>query len=152
MIQRIQTVYLALAIICIVVSVCFPLGYFDPEAMGFPYTLNSLCLADKDGAVQSYLPVTLMVLDTIAIIFSGVAIMGYKNHNRQISQCNLTILVELLWVVNYGAYVLLLAPDATTFRPGFGAVLPLIAIVLTFLARKGVKADRKLLRDTERIR
>ncbi len=151
MIQRIQTVYLALAVILLVLCCCMPLACFEPNDMGFPSVMYSLVLLDGDGAIKGYSPIPLFVISVITEVILVFAIMGYGNRRKQMSTCSIAIVTELLWVIVYAVLCLHLKED-----DGFGvkiaASFPVIAIILTAMARRQIKKDDDLVRSADRIR
>lgn len=151
MIQRPQTVFLTLALILLVVSCSLNLAVFSSDNLGeAPLYMNMLCFS-ANGQVENYRCSSLLVLVSVSVIFTVLAIFGYKNYNKQIRFCNFAMVAELLWAANFAAIAFTL-DDFTTFTPGIGASFPLIALVLTFVSRWLIKKDRKFLRDCERIR
>ena len=151
MIQRIQTVYLALAVILLVLCCCMPLATFEPAGMGKSSVMYSLAIINGDGAIASLLPIALFFVVVLAEIVSVFAIMGYKNRRRQMKLCLLAIFLEILWVVGYAGQ-LLSVDNGFTPRVCVAASFPLIAIILTFMARRAIKKDDDLVRSAERFR
>lgn len=151
MIQRIQTVYLALAAILLVLCCCFPLATFEPEGMGFQTEMNVLFLLDNSHKILSYIPAVIFVITVFAEIATAVAIMGFKNRRRQMRTCSICMILELLWVIAYAVLTYMLKGE-DTFHPCFAACLPIIAFILTWLARKAIKKDDDLVRSADRIR
>ncbi len=151
MLQRIQSVYLALAVILLVLCCCMPLALFEPEGMGFPRMMYSLVAINADGAIESYLPTALLLILVFAELFSVLALMGYKNRKKQMSMCSITIIIELLWVICYAGITFLLK-GGDVFRPELAACFPVIAMILTIMARRAIKKDDDLVRSADRIR
>lgn len=152
MIQRIQTVYLLLSVVCCALCLWFPLGEFSSDGLGqFPAVINNVCVIGGDKAIVSYLPISLFVLLSLAVAFSILAIFGYSNRRRQMRLCSTVIVLLLLWVVNLSGYALWLVPG-TKFVPGWQAALPVVGVILAWLARRGVRKDDELIRATDRIR
>ena len=52
MIQRIQSVYLLLALICTIVCMCLPVGAWQPEGMGLNVTLYNLWTVTGEGKLD----------------------------------------------------------------------------------------------------
>lgn len=151
MIQRIQTVYLALAVILLLLCCCMPLAQFAPEGMGVPATLYSLVLLDGNGVVESYCPTGQFLLLAIAEVLCIAAIFGYKNRRRQMKICSAAMCMLILWYVAFAAIYFLLA-KGTTLVPEYASCLPVIALIFCWLARKAIKKDDDLVRSADRIR
>ena len=151
MIQRIQSVYLALAVIMLVLCCCMALVEFEPVGMGLPSTMYSLMLINGEGSVESYLPSVLFGVVVLAELVTVLAIMGYHNRRGQMKLCSLAMVFDLLWIVCFAGITFYLKGDAT-FHPCFASCLPVIALVLTWLARRAIKKDEELVRSADRIR
>jgi hypothetical protein len=61
------------------------------------------------------------------------------------------MVLMLAWYAAY-AYFALAVPEKMTFGVGFAACLPLVSIILLFLAKQGIKSDEALVRAADRIR
>lgn len=151
MIQRIQTVYLALAVILLVLCCCMPLADFEPVGMGLSATMYSLVTLNADGSIQNYIPSVLFGIVVLTELVSILAIMGYHNRRSQMKMCSMAMILNLFWLIGYGVIVFTLKGEET-FHPRFAACLPLVALILTWLARKAIKKDDDLVRSADRIR
>lgn len=151
MIQRIQTVYLALAVILLVLCCCMPLATFEPAGMGKPDVMYSLVIISGVGEITSFLPTALFVVMVLAELVTLFAIMGYKNRRRQMKLCWLAVLLELLWLIGY-AGKFFTVDEGVTPRVCLAASFPVIAIILTVMARFAIKKDDDLVRSADRLR
>lgn len=151
MIQRIQTVYLALAVILLVLCCCMPLADFEPAGMGLSSTMYSLVFLSADGAIESYLPSVLFVIVVFTELTTITAIMGYNNRRRQMKTCSVAMILNLLWIIGYAVITYFLKGE-DTLHPCFASCLPVLALILTWLARKAIKKDDDLVRSADRIR
>ena len=125
MIQRIQSVYLALAAILSIVVLFMPI-YNDVRG------LDELLVA---------------VPAVIVALLSVFAIFQFKDRMKQLKICKLDLLVS-----TFTAAVVLL----NFFESGddfqIGIVLHVLANVFIVLAMSGIKADEKLVRESDRLR
>ncbi len=151
MIQRIQTVYLALAVILLVLCCCMPLATFEPAGMGKPSVMYSLVIISGAGEMTSFLPTALFVVVVLAELVSIFAIMGYKNRRRQMKLCRLAAVLEILWLIGY-AVAFFSVGDGLTPRVCLAASFPVIAIILTVMAHVAIKKDDDLVRSADRLR
>ncbi|MBO4850684.1 MAG: DUF4293 domain-containing protein [Prevotella sp.] len=153
MIQRIQTLYLLVALLLTVLCLCLPVAAFEPVGMGGETLMLNLWEVDPDGlrTWDSWPLFAILLLSCPLCIF---AICSYKNRKRQAALCTLCLLLNVAWVVVYAALFYLRAgyedTESSTIR--FAACLPVISIILYYMARRGVKHDDKLIRDMDRIR
>ena len=95
------------------------------------------------GAMMTNL--TLMLVAFVAAIVSVVCIFLYKQRKRQASVCFFNMLILVMWYINLATIY-----DSTKLT--WPMALPMVGIVLLFLARKRILADEKLVRSLDRIR
>jgi EamA domain-containing membrane protein RarD len=139
MIQRIQTVWLFLAVICSALTYKFPF-----------YTGN---IIGKDN-VQRYLELTASSNYIILILTAGfiagttAIIFLYKNRKQQLW---LTIAAACLSVINLVIYFY----EVKKFSSGnmsLTAILAFALPILLILAATGIRKDEKLIRSLDRLR
>ncbi len=151
MIQRIQTVYLLVAAILLTICACLPVGVFKPEGMGADQEMYNLCIiSETDGWNFTVCGLFVMLAATVAT--SVTTIFGYNNRKRQIRNCMVAIELLLIWVALYVVFGFVVGQDKMEFRCEYVAVLPLVSIVLIWLARRGIIADENLVKAADRIR
>ena len=142
MIQRKQTVYLLLSLVALVLCTLLPVGHFEAEGMGVTKTFYNLSIMQEG---TSLLNIVMTVLLALSGTITVCAIFLYKNRK----------LITLLLLAWYGVYAVIsfvTAPEKTIFHPDFACCLPFVSIVLTLLARAGIRADERLVRAADRIR
>ncbi len=152
MIQRIQSLFLLIAVVCMVVCLCNPIGVFVPDALKPGIELYNLWAVNPDEGVRifSYWPLfALLLLATTVTLFT---IFAYKNRKRQAKMCVTSILLTMAWYIAFVVYGYILEPKDTKFYPAILAALPLVAVILLFMARSRIIADEKLVRAADRIR
>ena len=139
MIQRIQSVWLFLAVICAALTYKFPF-----------YTGN---IIGKDN-VQRYLELTAASNYIILILTAGfiagttAIIFLYKNRRQQMW---LTVVAACLSVINLVIYFY----EVKKFLSGnmsLTAVLAFAIPILLILAINGIRKDEKLIRSLDRLR
>lgn len=153
MIQRIQTIYLLVALLLTAFCLCVPVATFEPVGMGGDAEMYNLWMNMADGT-RAFTPWPLFAILLLTCPLSVFAIFSYKNRKLQAGLCLWCFLLDLVWIGVYSIMFYLKAAD-TGVKMGnivFGACLPFFAAVLFFLARRGVKKDEKLIRDMDRIR
>ena len=150
MLQRIQTVYLLLASICMVVSLLTHLAVFSFggeivrfEAMGF--YMNQEIIFSTWG---------LFVIGNISAILSVGIVFLYKKRMLQIRLAAMNIFIILGYYGLIGLYIYNRNPEFNSqFESiGVGMVMPFVAMVLTYLAIRKIGADEALIRSLNRIR
>ena len=151
--QRIQTVYLALALIITVVCLCLPLGSYEPLAMGGTTVMYNLWNQMPDGTRDFGGVWPLFALLLVTCPLNIWAILAYNNRKLQSKLCIACILLIFLW----GCYCIGLVRGQSIgfeskFHYSLTAALPIVALILYILARHGVIKDEKLVRSMDRIR
>jgi len=159
MIQRIQTIWLLLALISILALFLFPyVQFFDTSGIAMAIKVNGT-LSSAGGQLQLHTSFV-FILQSIATIILAllplVTILSFKNRKKQIN----LILITLVLLLLFALWLFLTAANAVEAvnqtialeNIGIGALLlPLYAIFL-FLAMNGIRKDNKLIRSADRLR
>jgi len=135
MIQRIQSIWLFLA-----AAVMASLFYLDI----YKLAASSIILGNN------YIG---MILTGISILLSLVTIFRFKNRKSQLSLIWLNLLITiclLAWLFFTISKETEIAGTSGSYR--LGAFIPVIVLVLLFLARGGIRKDEKLLKSLDRLR
>ena len=150
MIQRIQSVYLLLVTILLVVAICLPVGQFIGSDGIATHVFKPLGVTLADGSFQSTWGLFgILMLSTIVAV---ATIFLYKNRMLQI---RMTIFNSLLLVGYYIAalaFYFALKNDANMFRVGWALCLPLISIILNILAVRAIGRDEVMVKAADRLR
>ena len=149
MIQRIQTVYLLAVAILAVVMISLPVGSFVMPDYHMS-ELTNLALVSEEG-VSDYAPWALFALQTVSAILALVTIFLYKKRMLQIRLTLFNMLVLVGYYVTLVIFVLNLKGDAS-FVPSWTVCLPLISIILSWLAIRAIGKDEMLVKAYERLR
>ena len=156
MIQRKQTLFLLVAVIASLLCFFMPIGVILPKGMGGVVSLYNLGFVDDNGTITvSGTCLPLFILLAVSTALSLVTIFLYKNRKLQLSLCATNLLFSVLWYIDYALlfFCMVTVPEVEgNVEVKFAASLPLIAIIMVVLARKGVADDEKLVRAADRIR
>lgn len=129
MLQRIQTIWMFLAVLAAVF----------------------LFYTGQDVDVLGTTPV-ITIATVILILISLLSIFSYKNRKRQILLNNISIFINAL-LIGLLAYWLLNLPGGISFpEKGIELTFPLIAIVGLTIANIYIKKDEKLVKSVDRFR
>lgn len=155
MIQRIQSLYLVVAAILVAVANFFPLAHCFVSDQGF-YTINSYGVVASNVAEFTGSNVWCWVstaFSVVAFCLIVAALFGYKDRIGQMRRCVFAILAIVVYYVFFGIEVWSLN-SATGVFPSLELIaeLPLIAIIIIFLAGRAIKRDEDLVRSMDRIR
>ena len=144
MLQRIQTVYLLVAIILSGI-VSFFVPFWPDQEMEDVY-LESLFQTGE--AVLVAVPVLFMMSGLISVI----TLLSFKTRTKQIvfNRLNIVINFLLLGIIVY--HLLMLPGETVVSKKGIGVFIPLIVIVFLALANKAIIKDEKLVKSVDRLR
>ena len=147
-IQRIQSVYLLIAIILMVVFAFFPALSFE--------------LADKTvlyGALESgragnmhFNPLLLTLICLISFL-ALIDIFLFKNLQRQMTVCFVDIIIGLAMLIAICIQAFVVGNrEGWTVVWQWYVLLPVLSIIFLMLAHKSMFNDKKKLRDADRLR
>lgn len=152
MIQRKQTLFLLAAAILSIVCLCLPLGNFvENGSISQSSTMFNLWITMPDGS-HDYSVWVLFAILLITCPIALIAIFMYHNRIVQSRFCLFNILLILGWYVVYAVFTLNLKETAGEYNISFSSVLPMISLILYFMARKAILSDEALVRAADRIR
>lgn len=160
MIQRIQTVYMVLAIVAVVLCMCNPIGKFLAEDSTPEAYLYNLWLSVEQGGntVHKVMPWASLfaLLALIATVLTG-AIFMYKKRALQMRMVSFSMIMLVAYYIAGIACILLTnhnlgLPLFSTFRPDVWMGLPLVALILSYLAFRGILKDQLLIKSLDRLR
>lgn len=147
-IQRIQSVYLLIAVILMVVFAFFPALTFQLGEREFVY---GALQAGKVG-VTHIDPLMLMLVILISFL-ALLDIFLFKNLQRQMTVCFVDIIIGLAMLVAIGiqAYVVGNRENVVVTWQWY-LILPVLSIIFLMLAHKAMSRDKKKLQDADRLR
>ena len=149
MIQRIQSVYLLVVTILMIICMCNPVGSIIASTNEIS-EFGNLCITLPDGT-KDYAPWALFAILVVVAILSFVTIFLFK---KRMLQIRLTIFSSIMLIGYYLALVALalMLAEGTSFTPSWIICLPFVAIVLNWLAIRGIGADEALVKAYDRLR
>jgi len=157
MIQRIQSVYLFLVVVSLGTMFYFPLASFiggeKDQLILYIYKLVSE-VPDSNPDVPSWFIFPNLILASLSLLVSLVSIFLFKNRKRQLSMVRMAIILILILIGAFFFYYAVELENASGIAAHYeiGAYMPLIAFVFLLLAYRGIMADEKLIRSSERLR
>jgi hypothetical protein len=155
MIQRIQSIYLS---VIVLISLMFFKGNMltfsakTGEVIGI--TFNGI-FSTKEGQnpelLEKLLPLSVIII--LIIIIALVTIFLFKNRKVQLRFSWSLIIVASVFVIAliHVSFKTLSGFDASII-PGFKMILPLLILILSILAYRGIKKDDQLVKSYDRLR
>ena len=158
MIQRIQTVYLSLAIIAIALLFAFPLAQFFSETGTYVFSITGLKNM-VPGEPDAFKPMVFLPLIIVSILIALLAlftIFQYKRRSLQIKLTSFGVFASIALIMGIFFLYIPLIEKKINIIPNYldsiGIYLPLIALVFIVLANRAIKRDDKLVRSADRLR
>ena len=173
MLQRTQSLWLFLAVVCGILQCCFPVITLDNMDSGLnigsvcQYQIN--CISgleqtlehgielDDPKPIEGMSNYGLMIISIIIPLISLVTIFLFKYRIVQARLCVVNIILMLGYyaLLAWYTWLALNMPDvvhATDWQIQVPASLPLVSLVLTIMALRGILKDEALVRSMDRIR
>lgn len=151
MIQRKQSLYLLVATILSFVCLILPVGSFMPEGVGVNSLLYNLWIKDGNGAI-SFVAAPLFVVLSVSVIITVSSIFLFKNRRLQIKFCSWNLFLLFVWYVIYAFVCFSNSTHVGSFKLEFPVVLPMVSLILVYMARRAIRSDEALVRAADRIR
>jgi hypothetical protein len=147
-IQRIQSVYLLIAVILMALTAFFPVLSFELGGREFVYGALE---AGKVG-VTHIDPLMLMLVVLISLL-ALIDIFLYKNLQRQMTVCFVDIIIGLAMLVAICIQGFVIGGrEGVNLTWQWYLVLPILSIIFLMMAHKAMSNDKKKLRDSDRLR
>jgi Domain of unknown function (DUF4293) len=137
MIQRIQTVYLLLAALAVILFLFVPFGVI---------TRNNEMLVLK-GRMYVVLIIIVALIASIAL----TSIFLFKNRTVQLRVVLANCILSAIFIgfMIFGVVMHILNDE---YKPQPGVILPLFVFIFNFLAHRSIKHDENLVRSMDRLR
>jgi|TARA_B110000305_G_scaffold242074_1_gene319598 hypothetical protein len=144
MIQRIQSVYLLVALLIssgVVYILNLWINIDGVEVFAFDLIKNK-------GVSLKGIPILFLV----SSILSLVTIFKFKNRQTQFVLGRLNILINLIILGLLVVHLQSLSGETSVSEKGIGSILPLITIILLVMANRAIKKDEDLVKSVDRLR
>lgn len=151
MIQRIQTVYLLLVVICLSLVFVFPFASYIVVSETYVFDVMGMNINGENlTKFPFYVAAVLSVLISLFTIFS------YKNRKKQLKIGRINYLVILtiivLSFVNVRTNRTIFEDVEVLVSYKVGLFLPVAALAFLFLANRSIKKDEDLIKSLDRLR
>ncbi len=155
MIQRIQTLFLALAAIFAGLLFFFPIVSFDHGTTSILLTITGVENQLDAEYFSNIYALPLLILTILAVVVPVFTIFKFKNRHLQIKLSSLNVFLNAILC---GLIFLFYSSNmqktiaAETISYSFGTYIPLINMVLSVLAMRWIKKDIDLIKSIDRLR
>jgi hypothetical protein len=152
--QRIQTVFLAIAILSLVATIFLPIWIYQ-DVSGKAHALYALHYSSLENGIKTttYFPYSITAILTIAA--ATLAFVEIGKFKDRLLQMKLGALNSLFMAATIGSAVFFANEMFKTHQGGnygWGLWVPGIAVVCNLVANRFIRRDEKLVRDSERLR
>jgi len=153
MIQRIQTLYLLVALLIIESLFFVPLGEVVVESLNYKLMFNGFFQIHENSVELVQQAYALMILIPLIGLLNFVAMFLYKKRTLQlrITMYNTILMFSLSGMAAYILYRAFSDYEAVIL-PNISIVFPVIAGILNFLAFRQIRKDDALVKSMDRIR
>ena len=153
MIQRIQTLYLLVALLIIESLFFVPLGEVVVETQNYKLMFNGFFQIIENSSELVQQTYALMILIPLIGLINFIAIFMFKNRTLQlrITMYNTILMFSLSGMAVYILYRAFSSYDAVIL-PNISIIFPVIAGILNFLAFRQIRKDDALVKSMNRIR
>lgn len=160
MIQRIQTIYLVLAVVAVVLCMCNPIGVFRAADATPLATLYNLWLSvDFAGKISHVVMpwVALFALLAFVATMLTFSIFLFKKRALQMRVVNFSMLILVGYYLSAVGLIVFFNQQQglqtwTGFRPSVWMGLPLVALIFSYMAFRAILKDEMLVRSLDRLR
>lgn len=150
MIQRIQSIYLLLASIVLIISIFFPIARMVANGEEVA-VLTNLYLTTGKTCSYNFVWLLIIVVGLCVILFYTIFI--YKKRLTQILFCKVAIITYFVYYIVFAiASFMMMGKTDGSYALTLGAACPLISLILTVLAKQAISKDEKMVRAADRIR
>ena len=155
MIQRIQSLYILAALAMMVVMLFSPFAEIAATD-GSIYNFGSIGLTrlEGDGWLRISGAIPLMVLIVVIAVLLLIAIFLFRKRRLQMRLCAYSIILEfgLIGLVYYYFYLAFRDIAVSNYAFRFPVIIPVLSIILLYLAFRGIRKDDILVRSIDKIR
>lgn len=152
MIQRIQSVYLLVVTILLVVTMCQPIGQFVAADGVTLWEFKPLGVTLSDGAFQSTWGLFGILLLTAIVAFGTIFL--FRNRMLQVRMTIFNSLLLIGYYIVFGVFWFALKGrlEASGFQVGWTLCLPAVCIILNYLAFRAIYRDEVMVKAADRLR
>ncbi len=160
MLQRVQSLFLGVTGICMILMVFFPIWSKTDSEGSSMYLLFAIGEISRDLVsgqdTASYLPAG--IIAGLALIAAGIAFFEIFQFRNRLLQIKIGALNSVIMGLSLGLAIYLVTQLDKEIMPGIpgvfhmGFYLPAVAMFSNVVANRFIKRDEKIVRDADRMR
>lgn len=154
--QRIQTVYLILVIVLMTVGILLPSAELFSAEKNMAYQLDSRGIVEMTAQgeadkLASTNPLTFLF--GLILFVVTFAIFKFQDRKKQFRLVTISLILIVIYIIAFAVFLFYAKSKlGTDFTLKIPAVLSVIALILNYLAMRGIAKDEKLVRSMDRLR
>ncbi len=152
MIQRIQSVYLVMAIVALCFFLTMPIAYFQKANESFALFHYGLIKIQSSGNIIVYYNLATTILTFLIELLLLYTLLIFKNRLKQIKLCNIINFLILVVIASNIWQFIRTKSGFDDYSIKWVFFIPVIALVLVWLAQRNIKKDEELVRSADRLR
>ena len=158
MLQRIQTLYLAIVAIACALLFFFPLANYYNEFQGnYKFFIYGIRCMDPEPKVvfNLFFTIPLIFLVVASCIMAVSTILLFKNRPLQIRLCAFNMLTNIVLIMVIFFFYAPRIKTMTMIEPEYnyhGMALPLVSLLFLIFASRAVRKDEALVKSADRLR
>jgi len=147
--QRIQTVFLVITIIALIISLVQPV--WQGQSEGTTITLTPFCLLQNGQYI--YIPYAITAMLAVAgITLALIEIRRYDNRMVQMKLGALNTLILAAMMISAMWFSSDLTEKFPVFKYGIGLYMIFVAVICNWIAVRFIRRDERLVKGSDRIR
>lgn len=156
MIQRVQSIYLFLVVVLMSFMLMWPyaeIALRDGQVVIFySYAVKQYLTEDNAELLIRSIPVLIMVLLIALISFMNIFQFNRRIIQMRVCVLNALLMIGLLLLMFYYYFVIKRSLPVETHALKLPFIIPVISIIFTLLAYRGIHRDEMLVRSYDRLR
>ena len=154
--QRIQTLFLVIVVVSMLLSLFLPIWVsLDPDS-GITKSLYPLHYTVQEGEIRSSTYFPFCATAILMVAAATIAIMELRKFDNRVTQIKMGTLNSLILMGVMLCAILfannLIDSNPTGWKYGLGLYIPFVGVTCNWLAIRFIRRDEKLVRDSDRIR
>ncbi len=151
MIQRIQSVYLFFSFVILALMLIFPIGMISDTTAQYNFDAFSIVSTSTQQLTTYTIPVAILVVVSAFISLITIFLYNKRMLQKRLGILNMLLMLGLVAVLYiFPNYLSGLSVENVSYE--LTAASPLISIIFTWLANRGIQKDENLVRSADRIR
>ena len=154
MIQRIQTIYLLIAVILMAIMLFAPFAdIFSSQGNElFVFHSNGLFVGDSNKMVIPTWPISILIAGILVLLITAIGLFKKRRLQARICIYTILLLVGLAGLIFYYLSVVFKGAELADYSFRLPVIFPIVSIILIYLAFRGIRKDEALIRSIDKIR